>query len=277
MGTLLERYSCVNMQTGLLLWGALFIGLAATITAPWSFILIRFLVGVVGATFVTNQVWCSLMFASNVVGTANACAAGWGNLGGGVTQIFMVLVLFQPFVAAGMEPDRAWRVAMVVPAILLFLCAITIKLLCWDTHSKTLRCGRPREDAEALNVGIRRGSEGSQSGFDGHAVLSMLRDRAGHEQCASNALQDLLPAAERRCSRPGQFFRPDEPLCQVSGRCAQRQALPEVRLPGPHLGTVLGLVFRGHFPLWLWLHGQLTALVRGADRPCLLLDVRAGG
>ncbi|CAE8690783.1 unnamed protein product [Polarella glacialis] len=133
MGTLLERFGCVNCQTGLLLWGSFFIGLAATITTTWGFILIRFLVGVVGATFVTNQVWCSLMFASNVVGTANACAGGWGNLGGGVTQILMVLVLFQPFKAAGMEPDEAWRVAMAVPAILLFLCAVGIKLLCWDT------------------------------------------------------------------------------------------------------------------------------------------------
>ncbi|CAE8721682.1 unnamed protein product [Polarella glacialis] len=133
MGTLLERFGCVSCQTGLLLWGSFFIGLAATITTPWSFILIRFLVGVVGATFVTNQVWCSLMFASNVVGTANACAGGWGNLGGGVTQILMVLVLFQPFKAAGMAPDEAWRVAMLVPAILLFLCAVAIKLLCWDT------------------------------------------------------------------------------------------------------------------------------------------------
>ncbi|CAE8585108.1 unnamed protein product [Polarella glacialis] len=133
MGTLLERFGCVSCQTGLLLWGSFFIGLAATIATPWSFILIRFLVGVVGATFVTNQVWCSLMFASNVVGTANACAGGWGNLGGGVTQILMVLVLFRPFTAAGMAPDEAWRVAMLAPAILLFLCAVAIKLLCCDT------------------------------------------------------------------------------------------------------------------------------------------------
>ncbi|CAE7307129.1 NRT2.1, partial [Symbiodinium necroappetens] len=62
-----------------------------------------------GATFVTNQFWCSLMFAPNVVGTANATAAGWGNLGGGVTQIFMMSVLFNPMVASGMEPNVAWR------------------------------------------------------------------------------------------------------------------------------------------------------------------------
>ena len=55
--------------------------------------LTRFFIGCAGATFVTNQFWCSLMFAPNVVGTANATAAGRGNLGGGVTQIFMMSVL----------------------------------------------------------------------------------------------------------------------------------------------------------------------------------------
>ena len=57
-------------------------------------------IGCAGATFVTNQFWCSLMFAPNVIGTANATAAGWGNLGGGVTQIFMMSVLFLPMTEA---------------------------------------------------------------------------------------------------------------------------------------------------------------------------------
>eukprot|EP00974_Lingulodinium_polyedra_P001998 188189-Lingulodinium_polyedra.AAC.1 len=73
------------------------------------------------------------MFAPKSVGSANATAAGWGNLGGGVTQEFMVVVLFNPFTDAGMEPNTAWRVAMFVPAILFLLTGICLKLFCRDT------------------------------------------------------------------------------------------------------------------------------------------------
>ena len=104
--------------------------MAAAITAPWNYTLIRFFIGCAGATFVTNQFWCSLMFAPNVVGTANATAAGWGNLGGGVTQIFMMSVLFNPMVEAGLEANVAWRVSMVVPAVMFVICAVCMKLLC---------------------------------------------------------------------------------------------------------------------------------------------------
>ena len=50
--------------------------MATAITAPWNYTLIRFFTGCAGATFVTNQFWCSLMFALNVVGTAIDTAAG---------------------------------------------------------------------------------------------------------------------------------------------------------------------------------------------------------
>jgi len=133
LGTLLERFGPVNVQTGLMFFGAIWVAAASLITARWNYILIRFFIGTVGATFVTNQFWCSLMFAPNIVGTANATAAGWGNLGGGVTQIFMVIVLFQPFTEAGMDNDTAWRVAMLVPAAAFLITGTCVKLLCWDT------------------------------------------------------------------------------------------------------------------------------------------------
>merc|ERR1711959_380877 len=136
LGTLLERFGPVNVQSGLLTFGSMGVAIAATISAPWNYILIRFFIGCAGATFVTNQFWCSLMFAPNVVGTANATAAGWGNLGGGVTQVFMIVVLFNPFVSAGMDEGTAWRVSMQFPAIAFLCCAAGMKLLCQDTPTK---------------------------------------------------------------------------------------------------------------------------------------------
>ena len=73
------------------------------------------------------------MSSPNVVGMANATAAGWGNLGSGVTQMFIISVLFNPMVSSGMPANTAWRVAMIVPAVLFLICAATMKLLCWDT------------------------------------------------------------------------------------------------------------------------------------------------
>jgi len=136
LGTLLERFGPVNVQCCLMCFGAFWVAMASTISDPWNYILIRFFIGCAGASFVTNQFWSSLMFAPNIVGTANATAAGWGNLGGGVTQIFMIAVLFNPFTSAGLSNNTAWRVSMFVPAVLFVICAICMKLFCQDTPTK---------------------------------------------------------------------------------------------------------------------------------------------
>ena len=49
LGTLLERSGPVNVQSGLLSFGALWVALAASISAPWNYTLIRFFTGCVGA------------------------------------------------------------------------------------------------------------------------------------------------------------------------------------------------------------------------------------
>jgi len=73
------------------------------------------------------------MFAENVVGSANGVSAGWGNLGGGVTTAWMPLVLVEPAKEGGCSPELAWRLSMLFPAGMLLLCAVSVKLLCWDT------------------------------------------------------------------------------------------------------------------------------------------------
>ncbi len=65
------------------------------------------------------------MFTKEVAGTANALVGGWGNLGGGVTQIVMGSVLF-PLFKTGMSAERAWRTVSIVPACVGLLTGFTI-------------------------------------------------------------------------------------------------------------------------------------------------------
>ena len=85
-----------------------------------GFLLFRLAIGVIGASFVITQFHTSVMFDKKIVGTANAVAGGWGNLGGGVTNMVMPLI-FAGFIGAGYLPESAWRLAMIVPGVMLLI------------------------------------------------------------------------------------------------------------------------------------------------------------
>jgi len=82
-----------------------------------GFIICRCIIGCSLATFVACQVWCSQMFSKNVVGIANATAAGWGNLGGGVTNLVMPYI-FLLFLAFTDDENTSWRLCYLVPLVL---------------------------------------------------------------------------------------------------------------------------------------------------------------
>ena len=92
-----------------------------------SFLLFRLGIGVIGASFVITQYHTSVMFAPNCVGTANATSAGWGNLGGGVTQMVMPLI-FAAFVGLGYSSGMSWRLAMVVAGAVCCGCSLLRQL-----------------------------------------------------------------------------------------------------------------------------------------------------
>lgn len=102
-----------------------------------SFLLFRLAIGVIGASFVITQYHTSTMFASNVVGTANATVAGWGNMGGGVTLMVMPLI-FAAFVGAGYVDAVAWRYSMIVPGIALFVMGLVYYFTTQDTPDGNL-------------------------------------------------------------------------------------------------------------------------------------------
>ncbi len=97
-----------------------------------TFLLFRLMIGCIGASFVITQYHTSIMFASNCVGSANATTAGWGNMGGGATQIIMPLIL-SLFMSLGIGKFLGWRLSMVVPGVLLFITGILYLFITKDT------------------------------------------------------------------------------------------------------------------------------------------------
>jgi MFS transporter, NNP family, nitrate/nitrite transporter len=87
-----------------------------------SFLIFRSAIGIIGASFVITQFHTSVMFAPHIKGTANAVAGGWGNLGGGVTNMVMPLI-FAAIVAAGYTSSEAWRYAMIIPGVMMIVIA----------------------------------------------------------------------------------------------------------------------------------------------------------
>ena len=122
IGWLCDRIGPRLAYTWLLVLGSLPVMGIGMANSFESFLLFRVLIGVIGASFVITQYHTSLMFAPNCIGTANATTAGWGNLGGGVTQLVMPLV-FAGFVGfCGFSDAIGWRAAMMAAGA---LCLVT--------------------------------------------------------------------------------------------------------------------------------------------------------
>jgi MFS transporter, NNP family, nitrate/nitrite transporter len=136
-GWLCDRFGPRRTYSALLTLGALPVMGIGLAHSYHSFLLFRLAIGLIGASFVITQYHTSVMFSRSVVGTANAVTAGWGNLGGGVTQWVMPL-LFGAFVGFGADKFLSWRLAMIVPGALMFLTGIAYYLLTEDTPD-----GRP--------------------------------------------------------------------------------------------------------------------------------------
>ncbi|NBA76214.1 NarK family nitrate/nitrite MFS transporter [Emticicia sp. ODNR4P] len=118
--------------TGLLILGSIpVIGIGLS-NSYESFLLFRLAIGVIGASFVITQYHTSMMFAPKIKGTANAVAGGWGNLGGGITNMVMPLV-FAAFVGAGYTKPEAWRLAMMIPGVILLVMAFVYFRFTKDT------------------------------------------------------------------------------------------------------------------------------------------------
>jgi NNP family nitrate/nitrite transporter-like MFS transporter len=123
IGRLTDKYGPRKVYTCLLVICAFPVMLIGLADSYLTFLFFRLGIGVIGASFVLTQFHTSVMFAPNIKGTANATAGGFGNTGGGATQIIM------PLIAAGLvgigmvSKADSWRYAMIFPGIMLLVMA----------------------------------------------------------------------------------------------------------------------------------------------------------
>jgi NNP family nitrate/nitrite transporter-like MFS transporter len=164
IGPMCDRYGARLTYSWLLALGAIPVVAIAFATSYEVFLFWRLCIGAIGASFVITQFHTSTMFASNVVGTANATAAGWGNAGGGATQALMPL-LVAALVSLGVQQSYGWRVAMFVPGVLMLVMAVLYYRFAKDT---------PQGNLERSSVRLAAGQSQRRKSLD--SFLEAARD-----------------------------------------------------------------------------------------------------
>ena len=146
VGPLCDKYGPRITYTTLL-YLAVFLYLALPLPTAMNLFFLPFTIGAIGASFVITQYHTSIMFAPNVVGTANA-AAGWGNAGGGATQAPMPLLL-GAIVMFGVEQTMGWRIALIVPGVMM----VIVGVLYWKLTQDCPQGNFKEVRAQGIEVG----------------------------------------------------------------------------------------------------------------------------
>jgi len=158
IGPLCDRFGPRRAYTWLLIIGSIPVfGLAFTHSYS-AFLFFRLCIGAIGASFVITQYHTSVMFAPNVVGTANATVGGWGNAGGGFAQSIMPL-LVTAALSLGVGQAYGWRVALFVPGIAMLGMAFVYARFTQDTPQGDL------VDLRRRNISLDAGKTGGMAIF----------------------------------------------------------------------------------------------------------------
>ena len=132
VGPACDKFGPRIISSVVLIYASIPLACVGLVNSGTGLIVLRLFIGVVGCIFVPCQFWTTGMFVKELSGTANAVAAGWGNLGGGVTNLVMGSALF-PLFKMGMSAEKAWRTVCLCPAVMSFLTGLTIYFISEDT------------------------------------------------------------------------------------------------------------------------------------------------
>ncbi|KAF1319026.1 Sporangia induced major facilitator superfamily, partial [Globisporangium splendens] len=150
-GPMCDRYGSRTVQAVLLVVGAIPVASAAFVTNYTSFMAVRFAIGLVGCSFVATAYWTSVMFSKQVVGSANALAAGWGNLGAGATYLITPFIFDLVTINGSVSDNTGWRITLIVPAVFMVIVGICLYYYSDDcpqgNYSQLKKFDEPLSDA----------------------------------------------------------------------------------------------------------------------------------
>lgn len=127
LGPLCDKYGARVLFTIILCAASIPTACTGLVNSATGLAVIRLFIGIAGGCFVMCQYWSSRMFVKELVGTANALVGGWGNLGGGVTQLVMGSLLFPLFTYFfDGNKEMAWRTVSIVPAVIAFSTGVLV-------------------------------------------------------------------------------------------------------------------------------------------------------
>ena len=197
-----------------------------------GFIICRFVIGMSLASFVACQVWCTQQFSKSIVGVANATAGGWGNLGGGITNLTMPFIFLAFMSATGEDELASLRLCFLVP-LALHLASAAFVMTAATSPTATTPPSRRAAPAEGRRGRRHQGRPLQRERVDPDAHLRLLlRRRADGDQRGGAVLLRVPRARPHHRGRPRLHLWPHQPLCALARRPLLRLGQREAGMRG---------------------------------------------
>ena len=134
LGPICDRYGPKIPMVTILWIAAICTSCVGFVESANGLIVLRTFIGFAGGSFVMCTLWSTLTFTKEIAGSSNGIAAGWGNLGAGVTNIVMGTILFPLFrMIFDGNAEKSWRFICVIPAVVTFCSGLWILKYSDDT------------------------------------------------------------------------------------------------------------------------------------------------